>query len=440
MVLMPSITVEKPEPVTGRFAFVDYGVDSEPWHERFIFEVLENRHCVVITPDEDVYVEVFQVGRGCFRNLRLLPPRSRTVPKGLGISHGQPLYRFPTHIIRASVMAAAQKLFDKEKAKPHLPLEEDGDEEEPDEEEGDEDEETGGDGFDAAAAAAAIRRKGGRWFVTSSNDPDRIGQVASFSDAMDFARFDGDHGYIVDSEDFGMGKLVYALEFVADEAVSKYIQARAKIWQEADKDATPKGEEDDARTLPVQWSANGYRTRPFADASRLMEVSEMDDKDFPLEGPRSLSWLVTAMANGGTTPLTRHGRWIAESGVGADSRSGHEHSILSHILEKAIVVDQLNVVNLVAMEIVGRRIIFLEEAHSVDAGAPSFEGWEHWLGLGERRAGILIPPELSRFVAKRVGDEAAVAKERRKAGEERRMAKNRKKDDPKGKGKGEHQP
>ena len=193
-------------------------------------------------------------------------------------------------------------------------------------------------------------------------------------------------------------------------------------------------ESEDARTLPVLWSANGYRVRPFPEAARMLEVSEMDEKDFPLDGPRSSSWFLTAMANSGTTPLHRHGKWVAESGVGADSRSAHEHSILSHVVEKAITIDQLNVVNLVSLEIVVRRLILLEEAHSVDPGAPSFEGWEHWLGLGERRAGVLIPPELSRHVARKVGDEAAVAKERRKAKEERRMSKKKDKGDGKGKG------
>ena len=92
------------------------------------------------------------------------------------------------------------------------------------------------------------------------------------------------------------------------------------------------------------------------------------------------------------------------------------------------MIDQLNVVNLVCLEIVSRRLIFLEEAHAMDPGQPSFEGWERWLGLGERRAGILLPPELSRHVAKRVGDESAVAKERRKAKEEKRLGKHPPKD------------
>ena len=68
----------------------------------------------------------------------------------------------------------------------------------------------------------------------------------------------------------------------------------------------------------------------------------------------------------------RHSKWVSESGVGADSRSAHEHSILSHVLEKAVLLDQRNLVNLVSLEIVGRRLVLLEDAHSLDAGQPSF--------------------------------------------------------------------
>ena len=96
----------------------------------------------------------------------------------------------------------------------------------------------------------------------------------------------------------------------------------------------------------------------------------MDAKDFPIEGPRSLAWFLEQMANGGTTPLMRHSKWVLESGVGTDSRSAHEHSILSHILEKAVVIDQLNVANLVCLEIFSRRLILLEQAHAIDPGHP----------------------------------------------------------------------
>ena len=67
-------------------------------------------------------------------------------------------------------------------------------------------------------------------------------------------------------------------------------------------------ENENARTRPVLWSANGYRVRGFPEAARMQEVSEMDEKDFLLDGPRSSGWFITAMANSDTTPLQRHGK------------------------------------------------------------------------------------------------------------------------------------
>ena len=43
------------------------------------------------------------------------------------------------------------------------------------------------------------------------------------------------------------------------------------------------------------------------------------------------------------------------------------------------------------------------------------------MGLSKRKGGVLINPELSRHVATKVQEETAVAKERRKAREERKL-------------------
>ena len=101
---------------------MDYGVAEEPWHERFIFEVVENRYCVVITPDYDVYVEVMQVGPSLLRNMRLCAAGARCVPPGLGSAYRHPCYRFDSHLIAHSVMLEAKRLFDVEKRKAHLPI------------------------------------------------------------------------------------------------------------------------------------------------------------------------------------------------------------------------------------------------------------------------------------------------------------------------------
>ena len=136
-----------------------------------------------------------------------------------------------------------------------------------------------------------------------------------------FARFDGDNGYILDT----LGT-VHQLLFVVDEDIDDVAKTFAKDWKAADGNATPvKKSEDlkDARTFPVKWSANGTRVCPFIEAAQLLQVSDMDAKDFPIEGPRSLACFLEQMANGGTTPLMRHSKWVSESGLGADSRSAH---------------------------------------------------------------------------------------------------------------------
>ena len=47
-----------PKPKVGAYAFVDYGVAAEPWHERYIAGVVDGQKCVCVTPDLDVIEEV----------------------------------------------------------------------------------------------------------------------------------------------------------------------------------------------------------------------------------------------------------------------------------------------------------------------------------------------------------------------------------------------
>ena len=168
-----------------------------------------------------------------------------------------------------------------------------------------------------------------------------------------------------------------------------------------------------------------------------MEEEAFGEKDWPIDGPRAAAWFLDSVVNSGSTPVARHSKWVSESGIGAESRSAHEHHFLSHTLEKMVTVDQLCAKNLVAAELLVRRLVLLEEAHSTNPVHPSFEGAEHWLGLGERKAGVLVPPALAKHVATRVAEETAVSKERRKAREERRLARTPGKGDEKGAGKGD---
>ena len=43
--------------------YVDLGMEEESWHERFVFDVVENRHCLVVTLDQDIHVEFNRLAR-----------------------------------------------------------------------------------------------------------------------------------------------------------------------------------------------------------------------------------------------------------------------------------------------------------------------------------------------------------------------------------------
>ena len=75
----------------------------------------------------------------------------------------------------------------------------------------------------------------------------------------------------------------------------------------------------------------------------------------------------------------------------------------------------------------------MAEAHSSNPGAPSYEGSDYFLGTGLRSGGAVVAPALAAHVSERMRADAQIAKERRKAIENRTLANPRK---PKGKGDG----
>ena len=71
-------------------AFLDYGVEEEPWHERIVGPSAGNGHFYILTPDKDEYIESLAI-----------PPLHRIrsgdgsrYPTGLGVAHGEPVYAF----------------------------------------------------------------------------------------------------------------------------------------------------------------------------------------------------------------------------------------------------------------------------------------------------------------------------------------------------------
>jgi hypothetical protein len=77
---------------------------------------------------------------------------------------------------------------------------------------------------------------------------------------------------------------------------------------------------------------------------------------------------------------------------------------------------------LAAFEVSGDKYRLFSEAESNMVEEPFTEGSEHGLGTGRRKGGVLISPQFAKMVAVKVRDVHSVAKERRKAREERRLA------------------
>ena len=76
---------------------------------------------------------------------------------------------------------------------------------------------------------------------------------------------------------------------------------------------------------------------------------------------------------GARSCLALHERWTQDSGVSLEERSRFEEEVLSHVIGRLMVYDQLNFVNLAGPDLAGRRLPLLE-AEVLDGGAAARKG------------------------------------------------------------------
>jgi hypothetical protein len=178
-------------------------------------------------------------------------------------------------------------------------------------------------------------------------------------------------------------------------------------------------EHEDLRTLPVCYDVQGERFRRFEDAVVLSV--ETDFADWPISGPRTALFRMKTLRKAGQTPVSQHMSWVEKSKMNKNDRSRHEHEVLSRILETLVCYDQCNVSNLAAVERLVRRQQLIESAYR-DGEVPSYDGAEYYMG-DEAVAvdGSVICPALRKHATERLKDEYAVAKEKRKAKEEKTL-------------------
>ena len=184
--------------------------------------------------------------------------------------------------------------------------------------------------------------------------------------------------------------------------------------------------------MPVKYlpGSTTVRGRPFAQAVSLL--SESTFNDWPVDGPRTLLWLLRTMAAGDTTPNRRHYWWRSVLGLGANEAGVGEHAFLSELLENGVCFDQLNCSELAVYEHISRRYQVLEESYRGRLQDKTM-GTESTYGLAEDELSLyvgkrsstttaLVCPALQTFVAAGVAEKTAILKERRKGREERGLA------------------
>lgn len=181
--------------------------------------------------------------------------------------------------------------------------------------------------------------------------------------------------------------------------------------------------------MAVKYSANGDRLRTFRDSVGEMVSTELED--FPYE-PRTCMEYLRAIQSVSESCHAQHLAWVAQSRVPEGSRAVFEDETLAQILDTAICYDALNVTNLASFELLVRRRQLIAAAHSHNASAPSYDGADYYLGNRYRQGGSIVVPSLTDHVSKKLQEDSAILKERRKLAEAKAGTKNA----PKGSGRG----
>ncbi|CAK0822446.1 unnamed protein product [Prorocentrum cordatum] len=178
----------------------------------------------------------------------------------------------------------------------------------------------------------------------------------------------------------------------------------------------------DARIHTVTLDTQGVR---YVDVrAAVVQVHELPWGDWPFKGPRTLLWVLSFICRNGGTPLGRHTKWVAEGYLEADAPGVDTHLLCCRLLELGVVYDQLHVTNLAAMELVGRTLQTQEELYRDRFAASSEFGSDAALMSGALDAGgnACVAPALRDWLASETAREASIARERRKAREERLLA------------------
>ncbi|CAE7239903.1 unnamed protein product [Symbiodinium sp. CCMP2592] len=350
----------------------------------------------VVTPDRDIFVETLSLANDDLRGLRLLPIGG-AMPVGL---RGGSVYRLPalTALDIAGFKAQAAPVVAAELA---LRI--------------------GGAAAPAAPVAAAAGADGGAGGVAApvgAADPEDFCWVAA--EASGGYKF----GDIVQGVNVAAADGAKAVHMTAPGASLFVACIRGR-----DRDAflrRPGGW--DLRTVERVAEELGRSEAPLKDVvSQCLE----SPVQWGLSGPRTARWCLQYLIVEGLGLEAHHERVRQLCKVDSSAWGIQEHWQLSNVIKHALQTDQLNGCNLLSLEVMFRRLQTIEYAYSEKAkdsesravgGRLSLEEQQTFGGTTRLASTLMVCPELLEHVKAEVERDASLAKNLRKAREERELA------------------
>ena len=374
----------------NRQVFVLYDVGGPPlWHERMVIEHVHFELYIVATPDQDVYAEELSLLNPDLRGIRVRPGPG-ILPPGLTDPETYPLRVFTVaEVANLRSLAAAELQAERASrglAAPGAPVAAAG-------------------SRDEVRQAGSVFNEGTLYWLAAEQTGDyKFGDEVRGVAAVAVKGAKAVH-LLAD------GRSIF-VECVDGGDRNKFCQRRA-TW--------------DPRLLPQELDALGH---PDCSLKEVSKKSEERDMLWVLTGPRTTRWCISYLVTEGLGFEAHHERFRQLCKIEASSWGVQEHFQLSMIAKHALQTDQINGYNAMFCEVIFRQLQTIEFAYAERAreaeaksigGRLSLEEQQTFGGLTRQASTLMVCPDLMDFVKSEVERDASLAKNLRKAREEREL-------------------
>ena len=201
---------------------------------------------------------------------------------------------------------------------------------------------------------------------------------------------------------------------VAAGAVDPVSTLRDRLREPAGEKAEKEEEEDDIRTLAVDYDEHGLRWKKWRDVVGEAKQLKFDDwsRHVPEGTPIAQDMLINFERIGGD-PRRWLQEWLRDRGLNNRERTAIEMKVLVDAVYFAGCYDQLNLSSLLFVEVLLRRAAQIIEAYDGDPSRPNWTGVRFM--MGETHALNPVPYQMRAFNARKLKEETEIENARKKA-------------------------